>query len=180
MATPPDFTAGQVLAASSMNLIGSWLVKKQTIGTAVSSVTVSDAFTADYTNYRIIVSGGVASTNSDLRLTLGSTVAGYYYALTYSTYTTATALSVRAANAASWAFAGQGTTDTLSMDVNIQTPFETKRSVIRGNYISTATDGAAGIFGGYLADNTSYTALTITPSTGTITGGTIFVYGLRD
>ena len=180
MATPPDFTAGQVLTAAQMNSVGSWLVKSQTIGTTVSSVTVSDAFSADYKNYRIVVSGGVASANMDLRLTLGSTTTGYYYVLNYATYTVATSLSVSAANAASWAFAGQATSNAISMDVNIQNPFETKRSILRGFYVSTANDGVFGSFGGHLANDTSYSAFTITPSTGTLTGGTIYVYGLRD
>jgi hypothetical protein len=36
-----------------------------------------------------------------------------------------------------------------------------------------------GVFGGYLNDATSYTAFTITASSGTMTGGTITVYGYR-
>ena len=37
MATPPDFSSGQVLTSSAMNSVGLWLVKTQTVGTAVSS-----------------------------------------------------------------------------------------------------------------------------------------------
>ena len=57
--TYPTFTNGQVLPASDLNAIGLWLVKSQTVGTGVSSVTVSNAFSADFDNYRIIYSGGV-------------------------------------------------------------------------------------------------------------------------
>ena len=180
MATPPDFVAGQVLTAAQMNGIGMWLIKTQTIGSAVSSVAVTSAFSADYDNYRIVVSGGVASGNVDLKLTLGSTATGYYYSLVYATYSTATASAAVAQNATSWVFAGSASADALSLDVTLGNPFATKRTTVRGILAQPYTTGAGGSFGGYLADNTSYTGFTITPSSGTLTGGTIFVYGLRD
>jgi hypothetical protein len=35
------------------------------------------------------------------------------------------------------------------------------------------------MWAGYLNDNTSYTGFTLTTGAGTMTGGTIFVYGYR-
>jgi hypothetical protein len=180
MATPPDFVAGQVLTAAQMNKIGSWLIKTQTIGTTVSSVVVSDAFSADYEAYRIVVTGGAGSTLQDLRMTLGSTATGYYYSFVGTAYNSNTPFGSAAQNAASWVFAGAADTGALSMDVTLHQPFATKITTIRGQYTSVTTTGAAGTFNGYLNDTTSYTAFTITPSTGTMTGGTIYVYGLRD
>ena len=52
------------------------LVKAQTIGSAVSSVEVTGAFSSTYDNYLITLEGGVASTNVGLRLTLGATATG--------------------------------------------------------------------------------------------------------
>ena len=46
---------------------GLTLVKAQTIGTTVSSVTVTDAFSATFDNYKIIISDGVGSTNSGIK-----------------------------------------------------------------------------------------------------------------
>ena len=43
----PVFASGDVLNASDMNGVGLWLVKTQTIGTGVSSVVVTGAFSAD-------------------------------------------------------------------------------------------------------------------------------------
>jgi hypothetical protein len=51
MATPPDFTAGQVLTAAQMNKIGLWVVKTETAFSAAASVTADSVFTADFTNY---------------------------------------------------------------------------------------------------------------------------------
>ncbi len=86
----PVFATGDVLNASDMNAVGLWLVKSQTIGTGVSSVTVTGAFSANYDRYKITVSGGVASTPLDIRLTLGSTATGYYGFLFYRAYNTNT------------------------------------------------------------------------------------------
>jgi len=74
----PVFTAGETLDASEMNAVGLWLVKTQTIGTGVSSVAVTSAFSTNYDTYRIVVSGGVATNTDVMRLTLGSTTTGYY------------------------------------------------------------------------------------------------------
>ena len=76
------FTAGEVLNASDTNtyLANSGLVyiKQQTIGNLVPSVTVTDAFSADYDNYRVIVTGGVGSAAQAINLRLGASATGYY------------------------------------------------------------------------------------------------------
>jgi hypothetical protein len=54
------------------------LVKKQTIGNGVSSVNVTGAFSATYDNYKILISGGVGSTGTDLQLSLDGITTGYY------------------------------------------------------------------------------------------------------
>ncbi len=48
--TYPSFSAGDILTAADMNAVGLWLVKTQTVGTAVASVTVTDAFSSTYDN----------------------------------------------------------------------------------------------------------------------------------
>ena len=60
--TYPTFNSGDVLTAAEMNAVGLWLVKTQTIGTAVSSVTVTGAFSTDYDAYQIVVTGGTFNT----------------------------------------------------------------------------------------------------------------------
>jgi hypothetical protein len=77
MATPPDFTTGAVLTAAQMNAVGLWLVKTQTVGSAVPDVTVTDAFSADYDNYKILYTGGTASgAVGPLNMKLGSSTTG--------------------------------------------------------------------------------------------------------
>ena len=180
MAVPPDFVSGQVLTAAQMNKIGAWLVKSQTIGSAVSSVQVTNAFSADYENYRIMVVGGVASTNNNLILTLGSTTTGYYKFALFGAYNASTVNGANTSNGTGWPDMVQGATDGFYGDFRIIKPFLTARTGIAGE---TSTFRANGLYitqGGFLDNATSYTDFTLTTSTGTITGGTIYVYGLRD
>lgn len=175
--TYPVFASGDVLNASDMNAVGLWLVKSQTIGSAVSSVQVTGAFSSDYDNYLITVNGGVASTGVNLRLTLGATAAGYYYGGLNATWAGTTG-AVNGNNVAFW-LAGYGTTGTLELNATIGSPNLAKISTMRTFYISPATGDSGGFLTGILNDTTQYTAFTITTNTGTMTGGTIRVYGYR-
>jgi len=153
------------------------LVKSQTIGTTVSSVTVSDAFSSNFDNYKIIISGGVGSTAQNLLLTLGATVTGYHFSGWYvSSYATATLVADAQQNIGSWT-AGFGTTNALSGEIELQSPNLAKRTTVSIKGISTVASSVTFNFQGFLNDATQYTAFTITPNTGTMTGGTISVFG---
>ena len=151
-------------------------ISRTTIGTAVSSVTVSDAFSADYDSYKITVQGGASSTPNGLWLTLGATTTGYYNVQLYQVYTSGntTANSTAGTNQGQWQ-AGRGDTTTLTLNADVHSPFASEYTTI--GYQWFRANDAIGYGGGYLNNTTSYTAFTITASTGTITGGTIDVYG---
>jgi hypothetical protein len=174
----PDFSPGEVLTAAAMDSIGLWLVKSQAVGTGVSSVTVTGAFSADYDNYLITLAGGSASADGDFQMTLGSTSAGYYLVLPYGNYTGGSAVAFTN-NGSSWQFAGSSRTTLLTVNVNVLSPFLSNETAIQGIYTGATPSGVAGALGGFLNDTSSYTSFTLTPSTGTITGGTIRVYGYR-
>ena len=181
MATPPDFVAGQVLTAAQMNGIGLWEIKSQTIGTAVSSVVVTGAFSADYENYLIVVNGGVASTTLNLNLTLGSANTAYYQKSLFGTWANNTITGVGVNNAANFPAIVRGTTSSLSGTFQLLSPNLAKNTIMF--FSNTETSTTTGFWeqgGGMLADTTQHTAFTLTASTGTITGGTIRVYGYRN
>jgi hypothetical protein len=181
MAVPPDFVAGQVLTAAQMNKIGFWLVKTQTIGTTVASVTVTDAFSADYDNYLILVNGGAGSTNLGLNTTLGSTATGYYFAANFVSYAGVSGV-FSGANTTSVQESGYASTGAINYQMVIKSPFLADRTFFNFQTSGAATTGVnlAVNGGGYLADDTSYTAFTLTCAAGTLTGGTIRVYGYRN
>jgi len=117
----PNFTAGDILNASDMNAVGMWLIKTQTIGTAVASVQVTGAFSSTYDNYLIQVSGGVTSVATAIGVRLGASAASYYQAGQSLTFLGAS-VAASQNNVASWTSVGVGTTDSIMMDFNVYAP----------------------------------------------------------
>ena len=156
------------------------LISATTIGNAVTSVTVSNAFSATYDNYLIIVSGGVASTSVNISLALGASTTGYYSFDVYGDYSLSTVSGFNGSNAASINI-GVGTTSNLDAQCVVKGPFLSKTTGFVYDYSQHKTSGApVGSGHAFLNDTTSYTAFTIGRSSGTITGGTIRVYGYQN
>jgi hypothetical protein len=175
--TFPVFASGDVLNASDMNGVGLWLVKTQTIATspAPTSVVVTGAFSADYDNYLITVSGATMSVDTALKLQMGATTTGYYGNYIYGAYTATTVLGANDNNASAFTYGGGGA-DCFAYAI-VGAPFLSKPTELwsRARY---ATNN--GNYSGVLANTTSYTGFTLIPFSGTITGGTIRVYGIRN
>ena len=179
MTTPPTFTNGTPLYQESLNAIGLWLVKSQTVGSGVSSVTVTGAFSADYDNYRIIYSGGTASATADISLKLGASVTGYYGSLQFQTVTAGTVSAAGLNNGTSFSWIGGATAgQAVHASVELFNPFAAMYTKLR--HATYQNGDAYGTMNGEHRIATSYTDFILTPSSGTITGGTIRVYGFRN
>ena len=155
------------------------LISSTTIGTTVPSVTVSSAFSATYQNYKIIMSGGVSSDNTYIGMTLGATATGYYMGMARINYTTGDA-SVSGKgdnNQAQWTYVLGAFTGGGGGIVELQSPFDTTNTLMQCFSPKAQTGSSAHSGGGFLNNSTSYTAFTFTPASGTLTGGTIKVYG---
>ena len=176
-------TANQVLRVNSGATAPEWatigsgltLVKTQTIGSAVSSVTVSDAFSSTYDAYRVVITGGTVSATNEMILTFGATTTGYKYGQLISGYsstlitagsTTATGIEVFRASVD-----GQATV------MDIMNPNLAKMTSATG---ASPASGQWHQVYGVLNNTTSYTAFTLTASSGTFTGGIIRVYGYQN
>lgn len=155
------------------------LLKTQTIGSNVASVTVTDAFSSEFDNYLITVSGGVCGADYGLNMYLGSTRSGYYYTGTYHTYGNTSAW-IGSSNAAEWGAVGIATTNTLQASILVSGPNLAKNTYFSNTYIYGHPAGGRAAMGGYLADNTQYTSFTLFIGASTMTGGTIRVYGYRN
>ena len=182
-------TNGTVLTADSAEATGlKWatpangltLVKTQTIGSAVSSVTVTSAFSATYDNYLINVSGGVASTDNNIEMTIGAAATGYVYNNLYMLYTGTTITGENSNSQVKWIRVGRGSANSIDCEITLKNPFNTKRTTGQWRTSSAGAGQMWSIGGGALDDNTSYTAFTLTAATGTLTGGTIRVYGYQN
>jgi hypothetical protein len=157
--------------------MGLVLIKSQTIGTAVSTVTVTNAFSSTYDHYLIQVSGGAVSTQNELRLQMSGTTSGYYYQLIYGTWSTGTISGEGSKTATEWLYTGMGATNGLVMSCTVFEPNLPTRTRIVAPYFGFTGD--VGHVHGQLDNATQYTDFVIKTSTGTITGGTIYVYGYR-
>ena len=187
MAIPvlPTYSAGEILTSADMNDVstlgnyqGLFWIKSQTIGTAVSSVTVTGAFSSDFDTYLITVSGGSNSVSgSALNFKLGATVTGYYYSLLYSAFNT-TPLAAGGANVGAWDYVGSGQTAGINAVIELNSPFLSKATSIRSSIANSTF--YAGNQAGYLNNSTSYTSFILATAVGTMTGGTIRVYGMRN
>lgn len=179
------FTTGEVLTAADTNTYlnngGLVYVKSQTVGSSVSSVTITSAFSADYDVYQIWYMGGTMSVaGSQVDVRLGSTATNYRTNLIYQVFGSATVLSA-IGNADRWQFVGGEKNGVANggcqCGFTLAGPFLTQRTFITSQMYGG--DTTSGTTTGVLQDSTSYTSFQIIAGSGTISGGTITVYGYR-
>lgn len=180
--TFPVFASGDVLNPSDMNAVGLWLVKTQTVGSAVTSVTVTGAFSADYDSYVVNYSGGVGSSAAaGLRIAFNIDTANNYYS--NGQYQTAGLAAVNAV--AFGAVTGQitiGYVDTgdFSCNMVINNPNKALNTTFWNQFTALGSASRVGFIAGWSIATGANTGFTLSPSAGTITGGIIRVYGYRN
>jgi hypothetical protein len=168
----------EVLSSADTNtyLANSGLVyvTSATVGTAVASVTVSSAFNSTYDNYVVTYNGGSLSVDTTIGLQIGSAATNYFGNLIYGSYANNTVLGLGENATTKWNYCGGGGSPTCYIE--IFNPFLTlsKECRCRVRYATVY-----GTYVGHLFSSTSYSAFTLSPSSGTMTGGTINVYGFR-
>ena len=183
-------TAGQVLKVNSGATAPEWgaassasgltLISTTTIGSGVSSVNVTGAFSATYDNYLITLTDGVSSTNVDIKLTLGATTTGYYNFLIYGNPSSGTVNGSGQSNVSSWRDVGTATTLILDAQIRLFAPFLTKRTIFGSTGAGAVSNGTQVWNSGFVDNATSYTDFTLAPNSGTFTGGKIRVYGYQN
>jgi hypothetical protein len=146
---------------------------------AVASQTITSIFSATYDNYLILVYGGTGSTSVGVGLTLGATSTGYYNKLIYGVYGDNTVLGAGNSNGSSFTNAASTGTNGISGKITLLNPFLTKETMFLADAAQGNTTGAFVTNGGFLNNTTSYTAFTLTPTSGTMTGS-VSVYGYND
>jgi hypothetical protein len=176
--TFPTFAAGEVLRAQDMNAVGLWLVKSQAVGAGVASISVTGAFSADYDNYRIIYSGGTASATTDLSLTLGGSATAYFGAMQFQSTTSGTVSAAGTNNGTGFPWlGGSAGAQAVHASFELFNPFLPMYTKIR--HATYQNGDNYGSMNGEHRVATGYTSFAITVGTGTITGGTISVYGFK-
>ena len=157
------------------------LIKTQTIGSAVSSVTVTGAFSSTYDNYLITISGGTLSADANLNLQLGSTATGYYWNGYYMQPTSTSVGGDAANNTTTFKYAASGgTTSCLGM-VHLFAPNLAQATGYIADSLRANGNRTFSNYRGSESSSTQHTAFTLNvDSAATATGGTIRVYGLQN
>lgn len=155
------------------------LITTQTVGSAVSSVTVSSAFSSTYDNYLVLYQGGSSSATNDIRVTFGATTTGYYSSGYYMNFSAST-MNGQFINNGAYISAGRGTTAGNNLRMDVFGPNLADETIVMINSVGPVTSDVSQINQGFVNNTTQYTAFTLTPSTGTLTGGVIRVYGYQN
>lgn len=174
------FSAGQVLTAADLNAYaGLILIKQQTIGSGVASVTVTNAFSSTFYNYRIVIANGYSSTLNVARFTFQSQSGNFYgnRLSLNSGSTTITNINTGGPGTSYAEIANFTTSREGHLAFDVYSPYTARRKGLTGNYCFS---GYNGIFGYQNSVTDNYTGFVLTASTGVFNGGEIFVYGYNN
>ena len=177
--TFPVFASGDTLNASDMNAVSGWLVKTQTVGTGVASVVVSNCFSADYDNYLITVNNVDCSATDILTYLTFTTSTGNVYFYSYLAYSMAGANGSGFLNGGTAGLACGLTApnNNMSQAITLYSPYLAQYTVMNTQSMG---ENFFLLGGGVHRQAASQTGFTLTAGAGTMTGGTIRVYGYRN
>lgn len=177
------FTQGEQLTAADTNTYltngGLVWISSTTVGSGVATVTVSNAFSATYDSYRIVVRGITPSAQDSFMIMLGSgATTNHFSSMYYDLYTGGSTGTVRTSNTGKiYCALNEATNTNSAFTIDVHNPFLAVATQVHGTWAGRAYQGWCGGFNNL---NTSYTSFTIaTDGAGTMTGGTIQLYGYR-
>lgn len=172
-------TAWVIPNSPAQNPTGLELVTTQTIGSGVTTVTVLNCFNSTYDNYRVILNS-TGSANGSVGIRIGASQTEYYGYLFYGDWTSITPQSQNSNNLGLHRYIGGcfGAGQSLHASCDILSPFKSEYTRFgNGTYLDTTSIGTSQ---GVHKVVSSYSSCDlIFQGGGTMTGGTISVYGYR-
>jgi len=179
--TFPTFAVGEVLRAQDMNAVGLWLIKTQTVGAGAVSAPVTAAFSSDYNNYFVTWTGGTGSVGgAQLRIAFNVDTANSYYSNIITQTAGLAAVNGQAFGAlVGFTVVGYVDTGDTSCSLTINNPNRALNTNFYGSFNCLGGSSQVGTVGGWSIGTGANTGFTFYPSSGTISGGTIRVYGFR-
>jgi hypothetical protein len=198
------FTTGEVLTASDTNtyLANSGLVAvtpsavtngtiisgtaSATVNATQSTVVLKDVFSSTFDSYRVVISNltmsnTLGTTNMFAKLHDGTNPAStnYNYGIVRIDMASSAVQGTGAQGSTNGVLFGSGTGDKFGASFDVINPNLATHTLFNGLQWIQVSGGYSGAGGGMHQTSTAYTSLQIAPSTGTMTGGTITVYGYR-
>jgi hypothetical protein len=180
----------EVLTSSDVNsyLANSGLVyvKGQTIGNGVTSQVISGCFNNTYDAYRVVLSNVTMSSTSYsntvyAKMHDGTNPAntGYNYGIPRVDLASGAVSALYGRSQTTGVAIGSGTGDRFGTSFDVINPYVAYHTIFGGLTVSNDTTGYAGAGSGMHQISTTYTGLQVIVGGGTMTGGTIIVYGYR-
>lgn len=190
----PSFSVGEVLTAADMNAVGLWRVTSctvtsvggtaatasngvVTVGTNNTSVTVSNAFSADYDQYLILINHGTHSgvgDNMNFQFS-GITTSVYQTAGSFVLYGTPTLNAFASAATTSWLCGFFGSSNTATSITVFNPNIAKQKGMIAQSAMSYNYS-----FNGQCTSTSTATGFVLSPTAGSISGQRIRVYGYRN
>jgi hypothetical protein len=188
MATPPDFTTGQVLTAAQMNAVGLWLIDEVALTTVTNNI--SNVFSSDFNAYKIVVSNLNNATTSTRLVSLrfrnasgNDSDANYFFGYNLHYGGTSATSAASGQTSSELAYIGDSANDCGAITMDIMNPFlSTVATVYWYTAITWQPNVSAFVIrngGGGIAETTSYTGFSIIGTTDNLSG-TVRVYGYRN
>jgi hypothetical protein len=157
-----------------------------TIGSGVSTVSVTGAFSATYDNYKIVLTGGVTSTSEAINFQLGPTSVSqynnqYYQNIIYTNFAGAAPAAAFTSNGTFfpfniYSFGANG----YNASFEVFSPFKTTYTEVQGLRGGIAGGANVGPAIGFHNSLNSFSGFQLITSAGTMTGGTIRIYGYNN
>jgi hypothetical protein len=177
-------TSGQILTSAYVNNnINSGMVHITSTTVTGANPTITGAFSSEYTNYKILFSNLICSSDTNFYLRMGTTAGtAYYWAGINREWVAASTTGSQGNGVAQWAtgIIGNGTNKTGGF-VELQNPNATQPTTFSSQGGDTRTNGAGAVsYSGFLNNSTQYTSFSLLlDGANTITSCTISVYGYR-
>ena len=172
-------------ALADLDARGSGLDLIATAALSGASVSINGCFTTDYDTYKVLVSHAYASSSGNLNMRFRASgtdvTTGYNYELLQaylntspyaSSYTPESSLRLGSI----YTTLGQG----VHTSSEIFAPKLAQPTAVMTQEIVTATAPIIEIWHGFLNNTNAYDGLTVFPSAGTLSGGTIKIFGYRN
>ena len=180
MTTPPTFVSGAILTAAQMSAIGLWQVSNTTVGSAVATHVVSNCFSADYVNYKLVINGLTATDlEAALFLKLSGTSGSTYFGNDVENKVGTTSIyQVSSSNGTStgcW-LGRTSTSGVMGFEAVIYSPFLATSTNLTNAFAGRTYNGSGGTHDSNAASSTGFT---LSVSSGTISAGTVKVYGFN-
>lgn len=171
-------TAWVIPNAPAQNPTGLELIKTQTIGTGVTSIPVSDAFSSIYDTYRIIIEIQDSNSNAQVTFSLdGISTSTYYTGGSFGSWGISGQSGYGPAAGTNWQLTANDATSVGSRIIlDLTNPNIARRKY--GNSNGQSGNGHA-TFNLYSTSTSTATAFTVAKGGNTMTGGSIAVYGYR-